>query len=77
MHRSVAAALSVVIALGVFVAPPAHADDWALNGKFLATSNGDWATTNDVYRDEAVGAQHLDNRHDLHQRPHVQRDCDQ
>ena len=36
------------------VAPSAHADDWALNGKFLATSNGDWATTNDVYRDEAI-----------------------
>jgi len=52
--RSVVAALSVLIALGVLVAPSAHADDWALNGKFLATSNGDWATTNDVYRDEAI-----------------------
>jgi hypothetical protein len=51
--REVAAALSVVIALGVFVAPQAHAGDMALNGRFLATSNGDWAMTNDVYRDEA------------------------
>ena len=51
--RQGAAALSVVIALGVFVAPQAHAGDMALNGRFLATSNGDWAMTNDVYRDEA------------------------
>jgi hypothetical protein len=49
--REVAAALSAVIAFGVFVAPEAHADDMALNGRFLATSNGDWAATNDVYRD--------------------------
>ncbi|WP_319448167.1 MULTISPECIES: hypothetical protein [unclassified Mycobacterium] len=25
-----------------------------LNGRYLATSNGDWATTNDVYRDETT-----------------------
>jgi hypothetical protein len=51
--RGVVAALSVLAALGVVGAPSAHADDWALNGKFLATSNGEWAATNDVYRDEA------------------------
>jgi hypothetical protein len=50
--REVSAALTVVIAVGVFLAPRAHADDMALNGSFLATSNGDWAATNDVYRDE-------------------------
>lgn len=43
-----------LIAVGLASAAPAQADDWALNGRFLATSNGQWATTNDVYRDEAV-----------------------
>jgi hypothetical protein len=49
--RSVTA-LSVMIPLGISVAPIAHASDWALNGRFLATSNGDWARTNDIYRNE-------------------------
>lgn len=44
----------VLVAACVANAVPARADDWALNGRFLATSNGQWATTNDVYRDEAV-----------------------
>jgi hypothetical protein len=30
------------------------ADDWALNGTYLVVSNGQWAKTNEVYRDEAV-----------------------
>lgn len=52
MHISEgAAALGVIVALGVLAAPPARADDMALNGRFLATSIGDFATTNDVYRD--------------------------
>jgi len=46
------AALGVMVSLGVAVAPSAQAGDWALNGTYLATSNGDWAMTNDVYRDE-------------------------
>lgn len=52
-ERSVAT-VGAVIAFGVVGAPSAHADDWALNGRYLATSNGDWATTNDVYRNEAT-----------------------
>ncbi len=37
----------------------AHAEtDWALNGTFLVTSNGDWAKTNNVYRDEASMQSH-------------------
>jgi hypothetical protein len=52
--RSYAAALSAVTALGIACAPTAAASDWALNGRYLATSNGDWAMTNDVYRDEAT-----------------------
>jgi hypothetical protein len=37
-----------------FTAPHAGAsvDDLALNGTFRATSNGDWAQTNDSYHDE-------------------------
>ncbi|WP_243858459.1 hypothetical protein [Mycobacterium sp. DL440] len=33
---------------------PSHADgnDWGLNGTFRAQSNGEWAQTNDSYRDE-------------------------
>ena len=30
----------------------ASADDLALNGTYIATSNGDWARTNDSYHDE-------------------------
>ncbi|MGV0713880.1 hypothetical protein ABQE93_00615 [Mycolicibacterium sp. XJ662] len=47
-------ALAAVVAAGVVVAPQAHADDWALNGTYLATSNGDWATTNEVRRNQAT-----------------------
>jgi hypothetical protein len=49
-----AVALSAVFAFGVMVAPAAQAADWALNGTYLATSNGDWAQTNDVYRNEGT-----------------------
>ncbi|MGV0806512.1 Rv2253/PknI dimerization domain-containing protein [Mycolicibacterium setense] len=48
--------LSAVFSVGVAGAPAVFADeasgDWALNGSYLATSNGDWAQTNDVYKDE-------------------------
>ncbi len=47
------AVLTAVAVAGVMGAPTAHADDMALNGRFQATSNGDRATTNDVYHDEA------------------------
>lgn len=33
-------------------AAPGHADDsWGLNGVYTATSNGEWARTNDIFRD--------------------------
>lgn len=48
-------ALTAVVAAGVVAAPRAHAaDDWALNGTFLATSNGGWATTNEVRRNQVT-----------------------
>lgn len=28
-------------------------NDWGLNGTYVATSNGEWAKTNDIYHDEA------------------------
>nr|WP_090343539.1 hypothetical protein [Mycolicibacterium malmesburyense]CRL74585.1 hypothetical protein CPGR_03216 [Mycolicibacterium malmesburyense] len=52
--RTVGAALAVTAIVAVAMpatAPHAHAADAALNGRYLATSNGDWAMTNDVYRD--------------------------
>ncbi|KLO40089.1 hypothetical protein ABW17_18075 [Mycobacterium nebraskense] len=47
-------ALSLTLAGGV-MAPTAtgSGDDWGLNGTYLATSNGDWAKTNDIYHNEA------------------------
>src|SRR6516165_2680185 len=44
-------------ALLLALAPPtasASGDDWGLNGSYAATSIGNWASTNDVYRDEAT-----------------------
>ena len=49
------------IALGVLTAalagqsgPVAEASpEWGLNGTYVATSNGEWAKTNDVFHDEA------------------------
>jgi hypothetical protein len=55
MSRTAAVLALTVPALTVAVAPQAHAtQDWALNGRYSAVSNGDWATTNDVYRDEGT-----------------------
>jgi hypothetical protein len=37
------------------VSSPARAsgEEWGLNGTYTATSNGEWAKTNEVFRDEA------------------------
>lgn len=43
-----------LLVVAVVAAPMALADDAALNGTFRAQSNGEWATTNDVYHDEAT-----------------------
>jgi hypothetical protein len=57
-NRRMRSALSALLA-GTFLtaatlaAPPAQAaGKWALNGTFTATSNGEWARTNDVFHDE-------------------------
>jgi hypothetical protein len=47
--------LTVVATSGMGTAvADASGDRWALNGTYLATSNGEWARTNEVFRDEAV-----------------------
>jgi hypothetical protein len=53
----VMASATLVAALaGLGTAPAAHAvgENWAINGTYLATSNGDWAKTNDSYHTEAT-----------------------
>ena len=55
MLRVLTALAAGVAAAGALVAPPvagAGPADWALNGTFTATSNGEWARTNDVFHDE-------------------------
>lgn len=47
-------AIAVLVLLAVSHAPALAAPDWSLNGRFLATSNGEWAQTNEVYHDEAT-----------------------
>ena len=44
---------ALLLALGAPTAA-ASGDDWGLNGTYAATSIGNWAQTNDVYRDEAT-----------------------
>lgn len=48
-------ALALALAGGA-TAPTAAAsgDEWGLNGTYQATSNGDWAKTNDIYHNEAT-----------------------
>jgi hypothetical protein len=48
-------ALAGLLAALVAVPPVAASadDDWGVNGTYIATSNGDWAQTNDIYHNEA------------------------
>ena len=53
MMRRIAtgSAAAVIAALGA--ASPVHADGtWALNGTFTATSNGEWAKSNDIFHNQ-------------------------
>jgi hypothetical protein len=49
---SVAVLTAAVVAGGAHPATASASDKWGLNGTFTATSNGEWATTNDVYHNE-------------------------
>ncbi|MCV7175672.1 Rv2253/PknI dimerization domain-containing protein [Mycolicibacterium sphagni] len=47
------AVLTAATMAGAVNPATAHAsDNWALNGTFTATSNGEWATNNDVFHNE-------------------------
>ncbi len=50
---AVVLAIGVLLGGGVMAAGPSAASaKWALNGVFTATSNGEWARTNDFFHDE-------------------------
>jgi hypothetical protein len=56
VHR-MATMTALVLALADATAVPtvaASGEGWGLNGAYLATSNGDWAKTNDVYHHETT-----------------------
>ena len=55
MQRMAVVASGVVAAILASEVPAAVAsgDQWGLNGTYVATSNGQWAQTNEIYRDEA------------------------
>jgi hypothetical protein len=54
VRLSTAAAMALTIAGLAHPSVAGASTDSALNGRFTATSNGDWAMTNDIYRDEAT-----------------------
>jgi hypothetical protein len=56
MDRAAVLTASTVIVAAAVLAPAAEAsgDEWGLNGTYAAVSNGDWAQTNDVYRNETT-----------------------
>jgi hypothetical protein len=44
---------TVAVQAAVLTAGPAAAsDNWGLNGTYIATSNGEWAKTNDIFHNE-------------------------
>ena len=50
--RGVVMIAATALVAGVAVAPSAHAAEWALNGTFTATSNGEWAKSNDIFHQQ-------------------------
>lgn len=48
------AAMLAASAVVVTATPASASEDWGLNGTYSATSNGEWAKKNEVFRDEAV-----------------------
>ena len=56
LNKVMAAAAAAVVLLGAAPSPAADAQVGGnpLNGRYLVTSNGDWAKTNEVFHDEAT-----------------------
>ena len=52
MRQITAGLVSVVIAAVTVASPAVAADRWALNGTYTATSNGEWAKSNDIFHDQ-------------------------
>lgn len=54
MRRALAPLTALILLAGGLTAAPiaTAAGNWALNGVYTATSNGEWARTNDVFHDE-------------------------
>ncbi|CDO10967.1 hypothetical protein C1S82_11775 [Mycolicibacterium cosmeticum] len=53
-RTSFVAGMVSAVALGMVDPSVAGASpQWGLNGTYIATSNGEWAKTNDIYHDEA------------------------
>jgi hypothetical protein len=46
--------ITTIVIGGLSTAPSAHAEGNPINGTYLATSVGEWAKTNEVFRDEAT-----------------------
>ncbi|MCW1960028.1 MAG: hypothetical protein KIH64_016070 [Mycobacterium sp.] len=54
MMRAVAAGAAMSVIAGVATATPSlAADKWSLNGTYTATSNGEWAKSNDIFHNQA------------------------
>ena len=53
MLRVLATLLTAALLSGAAAAAPARASaEWALNGTFTATSNGEWSRSNDIFVDQ-------------------------
>ncbi|WP_285031640.1 hypothetical protein [Mycolicibacterium sp. lyk4-40-TYG-92] len=57
MRISTSSAAVVALTISLLSGPDGPvataSNDWGLNGTYVATSNGEWAKTNDIYHDEA------------------------
>jgi hypothetical protein len=45
-------AAAILAAVGMPAAASASEGDWGINGTYIATSNGDWSRTNEIYQNE-------------------------
>jgi hypothetical protein len=52
MSRSTTLPMALVVTGALCGAPSAHAESYPLNGRYIATSVGEWAKTNEAYNDE-------------------------
>ncbi len=53
MMREIAIGAASTVIAALVVASPAAANTWSLNGTYTATSNGEWAKSNDILHKQA------------------------